>query len=213
MNKKIKHSLKIIKEAVENYPKIAVAVSFGKDSITVLELVRQINPNINCFTIITGKQFNKTLEFKKKLTKKWNLKINEYYPKQEVPEDLYKDNPEECCGILKVEPTLRAIKNLDCWITGLRKDEGETRKNIKEKEICKNIVKLNPIANWTEAEVWRYIAINKLPINPLYKKGYRSVGCEPCSKLGLWGRMERAGRWSGTHKQGGECGMHTFHKK
>ncbi|NIQ07550.1 MAG: phosphoadenosine phosphosulfate reductase family protein, partial [Candidatus Korarchaeota archaeon] len=125
-----------------------------------------------------------------------------------------------------VEPTKRAIKGLDAWITGLRRTEGRTRTDyevfepsgsaltrIPGKEIPTSLMKVNPILDWTELDIWRYIAINKIPVNPAYQKGYRSLGCKPCTKLVKDTEPERAGRWRGTSKCGGECGIHTMHMR
>jgi phosphoadenosine phosphosulfate reductase len=109
--------------------------------------------------------------------------------------------------MLKVEPTREAVKNLDCWISGLRNTEGRTRKDYREIERKGDLIKINPILTWTEADVWRYMAFRKLDIHPWYKQGYRSLGCAPCSNPG--GILERDGRWKGTSKCGGECGIHT----
>ena len=123
---------------------------------------------------------------------------------------LHSSDPDECCRILKVEPMKEAVKNLDAWITGLRHDEGETRRDyqiIEHRD--EGLVKVNPILNWTEGDIWRYIAIHKIPVHPWYIKGYRSLGCAPCTTLPEMGENERMGRWRGTSKQGGECGIHT----
>jgi len=145
---------------------------------------------------------------------------------QKPIKDLWKTDPDKCCEIFKVEPTKKAISNLDAWITGLRRTEGRTRVDYEVFEPCGNaltrmpgkeisttIMKVNPILDWTELDVWRYLAIYNIPVNPAYKKGYRSLGCEPCTKLVKDNEPERAGRWVGTSKWGGECGIHTMHKR
>jgi len=129
----------------------------------------------------------------------------------EIPDKLYQTDPDRCCEILKVEPTRRAIKEMDvgCWVTGLRCTEGRTRTEFKEiEERDEGLIKLNPILIWYEREVWQYLALNQVRVNPLYGKGYRSLGCWPCTKIAQ-GADERAGRWIGTSKCGGECGIHT----
>ena len=120
---------------------------------------------------------------------------------------IYHVDPDLCCNLLKVEPTREAVKDLDAWITGLRNTEGRTRKDYQEVERRGDIMKINPILRWTEADVWRYMAIHNIPVHPWYVRGYRSLGCEPCTAMG--GEEERDGRWMGTPKQGGECGIHT----
>jgi phosphoadenosine phosphosulfate reductase len=134
-----------------------------------------------------------------------------YSNDQEIPDKIFSTDPDRCCEILKVEPTRQAVKemNVTCWITGLRCTEGRTRTEFKEvEELDKGLIKLNPILIWYEREVWQYLALNGVHVNPLYNKGYRSLGCAPCTKIAQ-GIDERAGRWIGTSKCGGECGIHT----
>jgi phosphoadenosine phosphosulfate reductase len=121
--------------------------------------------------------------------------------------ELYEVDPDECCRLLKVEPTKVAVRNLDAWICGLRCTEGGIRKDYQEVENKGGLVKINPILTFTEAEIWRYIATRGIEPHPLYGEGYRSLGCAPCSYPG--GELERSCRWKGTSKCGGECGIHT----
>jgi phosphoadenosine phosphosulfate reductase len=98
---------------------------------------------------------------------------------------------------------------VNCWVTGLRCTEGRTRTDFREiEQRDPGLVKLNPILLWHEREIWQYLAIHRVPVNPLYAKGYRSLGCSPCTRIAN-GANERAGRWVGTSKCGGECGIHT----
>lgn len=223
---KIDYSTAIIKEAVAKYPNIAVASSFGKDSVVVLHLALQVKPNIQVFSVLTPMKPKETFEYKDRLKELWNLNLKVYMSERKPIKDLWVTNPDKCCEIFKVEPTKRAIRKLDAWITGLRKTEGRTRTDYEVfepcgsaltrmpgKEIPTSLMKVNPILDWTELDVWRYMALNSIPINPIYKRGYRSLGCEPCTKLVKDTEPERAGRWRGTSKCGGECGIHTMHKK
>jgi len=201
-------SLEWIKKAVDRFkPRIAVACSFGKDSIVTLHLARKIWRDIPIFAILTPFKPPETFQFKDRLIKEWGIDIKVYMSDEKVDPYLYKTDPDECCRILKVEPTKRAVQNLDCWITGLRNTEGRTRVDYKEWEDKGGLVKLNPILTWTEADIWRYTATHGLPVHPWYALGYRSLGCAPCSSIG--GVSERDGRWIGTSKCGGECGIHT----
>jgi len=134
-----------------------------------------------------------------------------YRNDEPIPDKLYQTDPDRCCDTLKGQPTRQAIEDLDvaCWVTGLRCTEGRTRTDSQEiEERDEGLVKLNPILIWYEREVWQYLALNQVPVNPLYARGYRSLGCEPCSRI-TTGGDERAGRWIGTSKCGGECGIHT----
>ena len=127
-----------------------------------------------------------------------------------IDENLHKSNPDRCCELLKIVPTKRAIAKLglEAWITGLRHDEGSTRRDYDyfEEYDC-GLWKINPILDWSELDVWRYTAYYKLPVNELYMQGYRSLGCLKCSKPNA--ETERGGRWEGTSKAGGECGIHS----
>jgi len=211
LNKELE-SKEILKWAISTFPKICIAASFGKDSVVVLHLLKEIKPDIDVIYIDTGYEFPETIAFVEKLKKEWNLNLKVYRPAMSVEEQekiygkLYFRDPDKCCGFRKVEPMGRALQNYDAWITGLRMDETEFRKNIKIVESQNGITKINPIARWCEADVWDYINRNRIPYNPLYDKGYRSLGCKPCTLAGKWGRFERAGRWTGTGKQ--ECGLH-----
>jgi len=207
MDAKFEHSKNVIKECLSRYDKVAVACSFGKDSMVVVHLAISIKPDIPIFTIMTPYKPKETFEYKDKMIKLWNLNITEYRAKKDVPAGLWKTLPDECCRILKVEPTKEAVKDLDAWITGLRSTEGRTRTEYQEWELKDGLMKVNPILYWTEADTWRYIAIHQIPVHPWYAEGYRSIGCAPCSNPG--GENERDGRWKGTSKCGGECGIHT----
>ena len=211
MDPKFKESLDIIREAVEKYPNIAVGCSFGKDSIVLLHLALQVKPDIRVFSVMTPYKPEETFRYKEELTKLWNLNIETYSSDVEVPEGLWEKDPDECCQILKVEPTRNAVKNLDAWIAGLRNTEGRTREDYEVWEEKGGLMKVNPILYWTEADVWRYMAVNHIPVHPWYALGYRSIGCAPCSNIG--GELERDGRWKGTSKCGGECGIHTQNLK
>ena len=208
---KVERSLELIKQAyAEHGDGLVVANSLGKDSSAVWHLTKKVSPKIRGFIITT--------RFKPPETKKFMAEEVSRYPElrvfrndEEVPDKLYATDPDKCCEILKVKPTRQAIKEMDvtCWITGLRCTEGRTRTEFKEvEELDKGLIKLNPILIWYEREVWQYLALNRMHVNPLYGKGYRSLGCWPCTKIAQ-GADERAGRWIGTSKCGGECGIHT----
>jgi phosphoadenosine phosphosulfate reductase len=210
LDRLIEESHGIIQSILDKYDNVAVACSFGKDSMVALQLCLDLVPDIQVFSVMTRYKPWETLELKRKVTKDWNLNIKTYSYDGPIKDDLHLTNPDECCRLLKVEPTRRAIEELglDAWITGLRKDEGNTRNNYRviEKHNC-GLVKVNPILNWSETDIWRYHAVKHLPVNPLYMQGYRSLGCLKCSKPHT--EQERGGRWQGTTKQGGECGIHT----
>jgi len=208
----------ILKIATAHYENICVASSFGKDSIVLLHMLRYIKPDMAIVFLSTGFEFPETLEFISNLVKEWDISVEIVEPLISVDEqnevhgaDLYQTNPALCCSLRKVEPMMRVLKmgKYDAWITGLRRDESEYRKNISVIEEGDGLVKFNPLANWTEKMVWDYIHAFNVPFHPLYLEGYRSLGCKPCTLAGRLGQFERAGRWTGTELEGGECGLHT----
>jgi len=208
---KVKRSKAIIREAYGKYgDSLVVANSLGKDSVAVWDLAKRVNSKIRGFIVTTRYKPKETIEFMNSETRRYpELKV--YKNDAHVPEKLYETDPDRCCDILKVIPVRQAIEEMGvkCWVTGLRCTEGRTRIDFKEvEERDKGLIKLNPILIWKEREVWQYLALYGVKVNPLYAEGYRSLGCAPCTKIAN-GDNERAGRWIGTSKCGGECGIHT----
>jgi len=208
---KVARSLWLIEQAYKEFgDALVVANSLGKDSVAVWHLAKRVSPKIRGFIITTRFKPAETKEFMKHEVARFpELKV--FSSDAKIPDKLYETDPDRCCDILKVKPTRQAIKemNVKCWVTGLRCTEGRTRTDFKEvEERDVGLIKLNPILIWYEREVWQYLSLNKVDVNPLYAKGYRSLGCWPCTKIAQ-GADERAGRWIGTSKCGGECGIHT----
>jgi phosphoadenosine phosphosulfate reductase len=208
---KVERSLELIYNAHRRFDdRFVVANSLGKDSVVVWHLAKRVSPDIRGFIVTTRFKPAETVAFmNQELTRHPELKV--FQSDEDVSDDLHKTDPDLCCEILKVLPTRRAIEEMgvECWATGLRCTEGRTRTDYQEvEERDRGLIKLNPILIWTELEVWQYIALHKVPVNPLYAQGYRSIGCAPCTRI-VAGPNERAGRWLGTSKCGGECGIHT----
>ena len=208
---KVERSKALIREAYERYgDALVVANSLGKDSVAVWDLAKRVNSKIRGFIVTTRFKPPETIAFmKQEVTRYPELKI--YKNDTAIPEKLYLTDPDRCCAILKVEPVKRAVEEMgvECWVTGLRCTEGRTRTDYREiEERDKGLIKLNPILIWKEREVWQYLALYGVKVNPLYGEGYRSLGCGPCTNI-TTGDNERDGRWIGTSKCGGECGIHT----
>ncbi len=208
---KVERSLGLIKRAYEEFGEgLVVANSLGKDSSAVWHLAKRVSPDIRGFIITTRFKPAETKQFMaEEVARHPELRV--FSSDEEIPDRLYATDPDKCCEILKVRPTRQAVKdmNVACWVTGLRCTEGRTRTDFTEiQELDKGLIKLNPILTWYEREVWQYLALHNVRVNPLYLKGYRSLGCSPCTKIAQ-GADERAGRWIGTSKCGGECGIHT----
>jgi len=208
---KVERSLRLIEQAYLEYgDALVVANSLGKDSVAVWHLAKRVSPAIRGFIVTT--------RFKPPQTKRFMNEQVCRYPElrvfsndADIPQTLYLTDPDKCCELLKVLPTRRAIEEMGvrCWVTGLRCTEGRTRTDFRETEQRDpDLVKLNPILIWHEREVWQYLALHHVDVNPLYAEGYRSLGCAPCTRI-TTDPNERAGRWVGTSKCGGECGIHT----
>ncbi|MBF8266225.1 MAG: Phosphoadenylyl-sulfate reductase [Dehalococcoidia bacterium] len=208
---KVDRSLRLISEAYQEYgDRLVVANSLGKDSVAVWHLAKRVSPKIRGFIVTTRYKPRETVEFMKQEVARYP-ELQVFRNDAPIPDELYRSDPDRCCDILKVKPVQWAIEkmNVDCWVTGLRCTEGRTRTDYREiEERDKGLIKLNPILLWQEREVWQYLALYSVPVNPLYAKGYRSLGCLPCTRITNDGD-ERAGRWVGTSKCGGECGIHT----
>jgi len=208
---KVDRSLTLIEEAYKKFGDgLVVANSLGKDSVCVWALAKKVSPKIRGFIVTTRFKPAETTKFMDETIKDYpELKV--YKSDVKIPDKLYETEPDRCCDLLKVEPTRKAIEEMKvkCWVTGLRCTEGRTRTDYKEvEERDKGLTKLNPILIWKEREVWQYLALCGVKVNPLYGAGYRSLGCAPCTKIST-DENERAGRWIGTSKCGGECGIHT----
>ncbi|MBU0571509.1 MAG: phosphoadenylyl-sulfate reductase [Candidatus Omnitrophica bacterium] len=208
---KVDRALLLIREAYKKYGDgLVVANSLGKDSVAVWDLAKRVDPKIRGFIVTTRFKPAETVAFMHEEVARYpELKI--YKNDIKIDDKLYETDPDQCCDLLKVEPVKRAVDEMevDCWVTGLRCTEGRTRTDYTEvEERDKGLIKLNPILVWKEREIWQYLALYGVNVNPLYAEGYRSLGCAPCTKI-TSDDNERAGRWVGTSKCGGECGIHT----
>jgi len=202
-----------------------IGTSFQGAGLVMMHLAKQHGLAFPVFTLDTGLLFAETLFLKKRLEDFFGYTIEGLQPdltveQQEEAEgpELWKRNPDLCCTMRKVFPLQSKLSELDCWITGLRREQSETRAGVGIIEVYifdestgREIVKLNPMANWSRDAVWNYIKQHKIPYNPLHDQGYRSIGCWPCTKATANGDSERAGRWTGFNKV--ECGIHTFMSK
>lgn len=209
---KVDRSLHLVEQAHNEYgDRLVVANSLGKDSSVVWHLAQRVSLDISGFIVTTRFKPQGTKQFMQDEVDRYPGKLKIYENPQPIPADLYKTDPNRCCDLLKVEPTRRAIQEMHvgCWVTGLRCTEGRTRTDFQEiEERDEGLIKLNPILLWYEREVWQYLALYQVPVNPYYALGYRSLGCAPCTQI-TSGHDERSGRWIGTSKCGGECGIHT----
>jgi phosphoadenosine phosphosulfate reductase len=185
-------------EAVErHHPSLVLACSFQKEESVLVDLVTQIAPNARVFTIDTGALFPETLATWRAFEERWDVQV-------EVHDARGPWTAEHCCGGAKVAALERALDDVDAWITGVRREQADTRADATpvDWDARRAIAKYNPLANWTEEQVWAYVMERGLPYNPLHDRGYASIGCAPCTVPG----DGRQGRWAGEDKT--ECGLH-----
>jgi phosphoadenosine phosphosulfate reductase len=209
--------------AAQNLPgRVAIGTSFQGAGLVTIDLALSLGLDLPVFTIDTGLLFPETLELKERLEKFFEIEIETLIPELTVAQqaveegpNLWERNPDLCCTLRKVLPLQAKLTNLDGWITGLRREQSTTRASTQVLELYefdklrgKQIVKVNPLANWTSAQVWDYIRKRGIPYNPLKDRGFRSIGCRPCTRPISGDESDRAGRWTGFEKD--ECGIHTF---
>ncbi|MCR8645762.1 phosphoadenylyl-sulfate reductase [Paenibacillus sp. N1-5-1-14] len=205
----------IIKWAVDTFPNITFACSFGAEDVVLVDMLQKISPTSDIFYLDTNVHFKETYETRNRLEEYYGLKFVQVLPKLTLAEqaaehgdELWKSNPNACCNIRKVDPLTTILRNYEAWITGIRRDQAPTRANAKKIEYDTKfgLIKFNPIANWSSDDVWNYIRAHGLIYNPLHDQHYPSIGCEHCTRQVMPGEDPRAGRWSDSDKT--ECGLH-----
>lgn len=201
--------------AVERFPNITLACSFGAEDVVLVDLLQKISPKTDIFYLDTNVHFKETYETRDRLQQHYGVEFVQVLPKltleaqaEKFGAELWKSEPTQCCNIRKVDPLTDILKNYDAWITGIRRDQAPTRANAKkvEYDVKFGLVKFNPLASWTSEEVWNYIKNNNIIYNPLHDRNYPSIGCEHCTRPVAPGEDPRAGRWAGFEKT--ECGLH-----
>lgn len=199
-----------------------IGTSFQGAGLVALHTCRQQGFDFPVFTLDTGLLFPETLAVKAALEEKYGIEIESLHPEQTLAEQatehgeaLWTRHPDLCCTLRKVMPLQKKLADLDVWITGVRRQQSDTRQSTRILEIYKfdvlrdrHIFKLNPMANWSREAVQEVLRREGIPTNPLLEQGYRSIGCHPCTRPITEGENERAGRWTGFDKA--ECGIHTF---
>lgn len=206
----------IIQWAVDSFwPQIALSSSFQTQSLPLLHMAWRIRRDILIFFLDTGYHFWETHMFRERLSGHWQLNVLDLYRDTRWDEFVRKrirslpaDDPNLCCFIHKVQPMQKALKDMKAWISGIRRDQTPARAQAKILELQEDgLLKINPLLNWTRKDVKRYSQEHRLPAHPLFQRGYRSIGCSPCTIAIGRNDDERAGRWAGRGKK--ECGLHT----
>ncbi len=191
----------VLATAVErHHPNLIMACSFQKEESVLIDMLMKIEPSARVFTIDTGALFPDTYEVWRKVEDRYDLHVEVF--------DATSMNgpwtPENCCGPRKVAALQHALDGVDAWITGIRREQSPTRADAQPEEWMetRGVWKFNPLVDWSEDDVWRYVHEHDLPYHPLHDQGYDSIGCAPCTLPGAG----RDGRWAGQAKT--ECGLH-----
>ncbi len=209
--------------AFESWPNCALSFS-GAEDVLLLHLASKLRFDVRIFTLDTGRLHAQTYEFIERVRETYGLRIDMLYPDAEHLQRLvsekglfsfYRDGHAECCGIRKIEPMRRHLEGFDAWISGIRRDQSPTRREIDVFEIDAQfsnmgvpLIKINPLANQTSSEVWNQIRMLDIPYNSLHDQGFASIGCEPCTRPTGPGQHEREGRWWWEEATLKECGLH-----
>jgi len=207
----------VLSWAFANYGEdVAIATGMGAEGMVLMDIASRINPEMKVFTGDTEFLFSETYDLIDRVEERYGIKIerilSQLSPEEQEREfgpKLWASNPDQCCELRKVEPLRRKLSTLDAWITAIRRGQTPQRAGAKKVEWDAkfNLVKINPLADWTHQQVWSYIVKNDVPYNPLHDRSYPSIGCTNCTRAVRPGEDARAGRWSGIGKT--ECGLHT----
>ncbi|MDW7777152.1 MAG: phosphoadenylyl-sulfate reductase [Methanosarcinales archaeon] len=220
----------ILKLALDTFGNNA-AISFsGAEDVVLVDMAAKLSDNVRVFSLDTGRLHPQTYRFIEKVREHYGIDIEIFFANRDRTEKLvkekglfsfYRDGHQECCQARKVDPLRRALSQLDSWITGQRKDQSpNTRTHVPVIQddptfgsADHQLVKFNPIANWTSKQVWDYIRANDVPYNELHEQGFTSIGCEPCTRQVLPCQHEREGRWWWEEATKKECGLHAGNVK
>jgi phosphoadenosine phosphosulfate reductase len=206
---------------LEENDRIALASSLGVEDQVLTHMILSIRPDVRIFILDTGRFPGETYELIEETMKRYGMHYEILFPERadmEEMESLHGPNlfyagieqRKQCCFVRKVKPLRRILSTLDVWITGLRKEQAVTRNAIGKImwDEANGLIKLNPLADWSEEQVWEYIKRNAIPYNKLHDRGYPSIGCAPCTRAVLPGEDVRAGRWWWETPEQRECGLH-----
>jgi len=201
---------------------VTLACSFSVEDVVLIDILHKVAPEVRVFALDTGRLNEETYEVAEALRERYALAIDWYFPERQAVEQLERekglfsfranlDNRHECCRIRKVEPLRRALAGKGGWITGLRRAQSVTRADLAAIEIDQvngGLLKINPLLNWSDKQIWDYAKEQGLPVNRLHEQGYPSIGCAPCTRPIREGEHPRAGRWWWENPEHKECGLH-----
>ena len=218
----------VLEWALETFsPKLALACSFQAEESVLIDMMhRQRGSDFRIFTLDTGRLNQETYDCMDAVRDRYGISVDVYFPDAGKVEDMVRahglnlfyqsiERRQLCCAVRKIEPLNRALRNLSAWMTGLRREQAVTRADVAKIEVDKGhggIVKINPLADWSQDAVWEYIRERNVPFNWLHTQGYPSIGCAPCTRAVKPGEDPRSGRWWWEASERKECGLHSGRK-
>ena len=219
----------ILAAALDKVDNVAISFS-GAEDVVLIDMASKLGKPFRVFTLDTGRLHKETYQFLEAVREKYGVSVETTFPEAEAVRKLvdekglfsfYKDDHKECCGVRKIGPLRKKLTTLGGWVTGQRKDQSPgTRAEIPVIQIdgafsteTNQLIKFNPLASWSSAQVWDYIRSNDVPFNKLHEQGYTSIGCEPCTRPVLPNQHEREGRWWWEEATQKECGLHSSNIK
>jgi phosphoadenosine phosphosulfate reductase len=218
---KLLETQQLLKKIIQDHPTVTFANSLGAEDMVLMDLITKHAPSIEIFSIDTGRLPAETYDLIERAIKHYRRKIVVYFPEQSAVENFVRINGingfrdsiaqrKDCCHARKVEPLQRALKGKAAWITGLRREQAVTRKNLSASEFdqANGLQKYNPLIEWSEDDVWDYLHEFDVPYNALHDQGFPSIGCSPCTRAIEPGEDVRAGRWWWENAEQKECGLH-----
>jgi phosphoadenosine phosphosulfate reductase len=213
----------VLRWAVRRFhPRLLMATAFGAEGCCLIHMLAGIEPGVKVINLETGYQFEETLQLRERIKIRYGIEVEYVRPELSVAEyekehggPLYVHRPDQCCHDRKIVPLRNALARLKplAWVSAIRKDQTEHRAvaGVVQWDPKFELVKVNPLLNWTKKDVWAFVVKHDVPYNPLHDQGYPSIGCWPCTRAVAPGEDERAGRWAGKVKK--ECGLHVIEHK
>ncbi len=211
----------LLAQIAARHPKVKFASSLAAEDMLLAHAILSKGVAIGIFSLNTGRLHAETLDMIERVRERYGYEIEQFHPRQDAVDAYVAEHGlnafyesvelrKRCCEIRKVEPLNRALAGVDAWVTGQRREQSVTRAELHEQEhdAARGIAKYNPLADWTESDVWAYLNAFDVPVNPLHARGYPSIGCEPCTRAIRPGEDSRAGRWWWESRDTKECGLH-----
>jgi phosphoadenosine phosphosulfate reductase len=221
LDKKIEQVKVVLADSVRDFSPVTFANSLGAEDMVLTDLIAKNQPGISIFSLDTGRLPQETYDLMQAVRERYSVPLSIYFPDSIQVENYVAkngvngfydsiDNRKSCCYIRKVEPLKRALSGKKSWVTGMRRDQAVTRGGLEVSsfDVDHGMQKINPLLDWSNAEVWEYLKQNNVPYNKLHDRFYPSIGCAPCTRSVTPGEDIRSGRWWWENPENKECGLH-----